>query len=100
MANHISDFDPNAIWPVCPIAELVLVANDVGNLQCDGMRLHQLRAIALPRSSLLYCALVSAPPFCVLPCVVPSYGVFSYCAPLIEPLLFSQCVLLLCDAIA
>jgi len=29
VSNHVSDFDPIAIWAACPIGELVMVANDV-----------------------------------------------------------------------
>jgi len=29
VSNHISDFDPIALWAACPIAQLVLVTNDV-----------------------------------------------------------------------
>ena len=48
MANHISDFDPITIWPACPIAELVLVANDVWK--------PPVRWYALTPTALDYCA--------------------------------------------
>ena len=99
MANHISDFDPITIWPACPIAELVLVANDVWK--------PPVRWYALTPTALDYLV--------VLPYIVLSYlchpfvcsltlcrltVCVSYCASLIELLVFSQCVLLLCNAIA